>query len=345
LDVIMEAVLPDVPEPTRRLSFRRWHESDAPVILDMYSRREVYRFLGSAPRPVHDLDEALSRVEMRNERTHGLDGIWAIVRSADDAVIGTVLLVPLTRTDGAPTDVYEIGWHLHPDAWGSGFATEAAGAVIARARDGALTQVRAVVFAENAASHAVCRRLGMTQLGLTDEWYDAELVEYRLDLARDDTTVTRLTVDDWQVLRDVRLAALADSPEAFAADLAAERSVAEEQWRARLGADTWAVARRGGASVGLLGVSEPAPRDAADGWIHGWWISPQARGTGAARPMLDWALGVGRQRGWSRIGLGVWAENTEAIAAFTALGFVGQDPRPSSRHAGRTYVPMVRDIG
>jgi RimJ/RimL family protein N-acetyltransferase len=182
LDVTMTTVLADVPEPTARLAFRRWRESDAPVLLDIYSRREVYRFLGSVPRPVRDLDEALSRIESRNERTRGLDGIWAIVRRDDDAVIGTVLLVPLTRTDGEASDVYEIGWHLHPDYWGQGYATEAAGAVVSRARSGGLHEVRAVVYADNAASHAVCRRLGMTQLGLTSEWYDAELVEYRLGL-------------------------------------------------------------------------------------------------------------------------------------------------------------------
>lgn len=178
----MATALPDVPVPTERLSFRRWRESDAPVILDMYSRREVYRFLGSVPTPVHDLDEAVSRVEQRNARTHGLEGVWAIVRADDDEVIGTVLLVPLPRTDGQACAVHEIGWHLHPDAWGRGYATEAAGAVIARARAGGLEEVRAVVYADNASSHAVCRRLGMTQLGLTSEWYNAELVEYRLDL-------------------------------------------------------------------------------------------------------------------------------------------------------------------
>lgn len=178
----METALPDVPEPTARLSFRRWRESDAPVLLDMYSRREVYRFLGSVPRPVHDLDEALARIEGFTARTHGLAGIWAVVRAEDDAVIGSVLLVPLPRTDGQPSDVHEIGWHLHPDAWGSGYATEAAGSVIARARTGGLAEVRAVVYPDNSASHAVCRRLGMTQLGLTAEWYNVEVVEYRLAL-------------------------------------------------------------------------------------------------------------------------------------------------------------------
>ncbi len=178
----MKTALPEVPEPTPRLTFRGWRESDAPVLLDMYSRREVYRFLGSVPQPVHDLDEARERIEGRNARTHGLDGIWAVVRADDDVVIGTVLLVPLPRTDGQPSDVHEIGWHLHPDAWGRGYATEAAGSVIARARSGGLAEVRAVVYPDNAASHAVCRRLGMTQLGLTREWYGVEVVEYRLAL-------------------------------------------------------------------------------------------------------------------------------------------------------------------
>lgn len=339
----MTTVLPDLPESTARLSFRRWREADARVILDMYSRREVYRFLGSAPMPVHDLDEALSRVEGRNARTHGLDGIWAIVRTDDETVIGTVLLVPLTRTNGATSAVYEIGWHLHPDAWGQGYATEAAGAVITRARAGGLPEVRAVVYADNASSHAVCRRLGMTQLGLTSEWYDAELVEYRLGLTAE-MSVDALGPDDWKVLRAVRLAALIDSPEAFAADAASERAEDEAGWRARLTDGDWAAVRRDGVVVGVLAVSVPAPHDAADAWVHSWWIAPEARGAGAARAMLAWCLDLGRQRGWTRIGLGVWAENTSAIAAFAALGFDAQEPRPSSRYEGRHYVAMVLDL-
>jgi RimJ/RimL family protein N-acetyltransferase len=154
----------------------------------MYSRPEVYRFLGATPSPVRDLADARSRIDARNERTHGVQGVWAMHALDDESPIGAVLLVPLPRSDGEPSDVHGIGWHLHPDWWGRGLATEAAGAVIARARAAGLTEVRAVVSPENAASHAVCRRLGMTRTGLTREWYGVELVEHRLGLPAGPTT-------------------------------------------------------------------------------------------------------------------------------------------------------------
>jgi RimJ/RimL family protein N-acetyltransferase len=174
--------LPELPEPTPRLAFRRWRHADAGAVLDMYSRPEVYRFLGATPSPVRDLDDAVSRIDDRDARTHGVQGIWAIHPIDDESPIGAVLLVPLPRSDGEPSDVHEIGWHLHPDAWGRGFATEAAGAMITRARAAGLAEVRAVVAPENTASHAVCGRLGMTRTGLTREWYGVELVEHRLGL-------------------------------------------------------------------------------------------------------------------------------------------------------------------
>jgi RimJ/RimL family protein N-acetyltransferase len=311
--------------------------------MDMYSRPEVYRFLGAAPSPVRDLDDARARIEAFGARTRGLDGIWAISRRGDEAAIGAVLLVPLPRSDEEPSDAREIGWHLHPEVWGRGFATEAARAVVQRAREGGLSEVRAVVHAGNAASHAVCRRLGMSEIGLTREWYGTEVVEYRLDLGG----AVRAAVvgsDEWLVARALRLAALAESPDAFAGDLAAELSADETEWRTRLAADTWIAGRVGGEALGVLALTAPYARHDADGWIHSWWVAPAARGRGLARAMLALIDAQARARGWSRLGLGVWAENAEAISAFAAMGFMAQEPRPSSRYAGRHYVAMLRDV-
>jgi RimJ/RimL family protein N-acetyltransferase len=68
-----------------------------------------------------------------------------------------------------------VGWHLHPDAWGRGLATEAARGAIAHGFRGGLEAIYAVVRPGNAASLAVCRRLAMRPVGRTSRWYDTEL--------------------------------------------------------------------------------------------------------------------------------------------------------------------------
>lgn len=172
---------------TARLRLRRWQHSDAAAFVDMYGREEVYRFLGSVPTGVYDFDEARARIDRWNEQSTATVGRWAVTIGADgvDArPVGTVVLTPLPRTDLTPNDDKEIGWHFHPDAWGHGYATEAAGAMIALARASRLREVRAVVHPTNHASRAVADRLGMTCTGLTDRWYGVELYDYVLGLTR-----------------------------------------------------------------------------------------------------------------------------------------------------------------
>jgi RimJ/RimL family protein N-acetyltransferase len=171
---------PDSPPATSRLSFRRWNAADAAVVLDMYSRPEVYRFLGAKPSPIPDLDQARQRIDAWTARCRGLTGLWAIEHGGTP--VGTALLVPLPRSDGAATSAVEIGWHLHPDAWGMGLATEAALALVERARRGGLHEVHAVVYPDNVRSRAVCARLGMSDMGPTGEWYGVEVVDHVLRL-------------------------------------------------------------------------------------------------------------------------------------------------------------------
>jgi RimJ/RimL family protein N-acetyltransferase len=80
----------------------------------------------------------------------------------DSTAIGCVGLAhPLWFPEFA--DQVEVGWRFHPSAWGRGYATEAAEAAIAVARDAlALERLIALIDPGNVRSIAVARRLGMT---------------------------------------------------------------------------------------------------------------------------------------------------------------------------------------
>jgi RimJ/RimL family protein N-acetyltransferase len=135
--------------------------------LDIYSRPEVRRWFPAAP--LLDREQAADRLE-RNLAQLAEDprfGRWAIVDRSSGIAVGTVILQALPNGDGE----IEIGWHLHPDSWGKGFASEAASAVLSRGFADGLPEVWAVTDPDNHRSAAVCRRIGMRLLGITHRWY------------------------------------------------------------------------------------------------------------------------------------------------------------------------------
>jgi RimJ/RimL family protein N-acetyltransferase len=166
---------------TERLLLRPWtgSPSDVARLEDIYRRDEVTRWIGGPPSvPPGELPARWGAIHAQDARF----GCWAIELAADvgdrpaGTVAGTVLFKPLPNGVGE----VEVGWHLHPDCWGHGFATESARAVIARGFDAGLPEVYAVVRPGNQASLAVCHRLGMQHLGRMRRWYDVELEAFRL---------------------------------------------------------------------------------------------------------------------------------------------------------------------
>jgi len=159
---------------TRRLRLRPWTTSVADIarLTDIYTREEITRWVGGRPSVTPaELVARWAQVTALDERY----GCWAI-ECADSSVAGTVLFKPLPNGVGE----VEVGWHLHPDSWGHGYATEAARAVIDRGFDAGVPEVYAVVRPGNRASMAVCARLGMQPLGRIRRWYDVELEAFRL---------------------------------------------------------------------------------------------------------------------------------------------------------------------
>lgn len=157
-----------------RLLLRPWRDDDADFLLDLESRWEVVRFLGAHRTTMSTREEALGSIARRRAIDDPIHGIWAI-EAEDGRLVGNLLLKPIPLSPGEPpgprNDV-EIGWHLHPDVWGHGYATEAAEVVLDDAFSRGLAKVLAVSHPDNRASQAVCRRLGMTHLGRTRRYYD-----------------------------------------------------------------------------------------------------------------------------------------------------------------------------
>jgi len=99
----------------------------------------------------------------------------------ETAPVGSALLklLPASGTAEPTTDV-EVGWHLRPEVWGRGYATEAGGRLLRYAWDNGFPEVFAVTYPENRPSQAVCERLGMTGLGPTDRYYDVTCELFRI---------------------------------------------------------------------------------------------------------------------------------------------------------------------
>ncbi|MDG4779716.1 GNAT family N-acetyltransferase [Micromonospora sp. WMMD961] len=169
---------------TERLILRDWTDEPADLarIYDIYSRPEITRWLAVSPGlPMTDPAQAVERLQVWRDRRAadgGRYGTWAIEVRDTGLVAGTVLLKPLPGIDEAVrTGDIETGWHLHPDSWGHGYATEAARALLAREFAAGTQEIYAVVSPGNEPSMAVCRRLGMTHVGQRTDWYGGELLE------------------------------------------------------------------------------------------------------------------------------------------------------------------------
>lgn len=166
---------------TERLVVRDWRTGDAERMFDMYSRPDVVRFLGAVPTPMSSLEAAFERIErgrLRNEEERAAGrptGFWAVEVRDTGVVAGTVALVPV---DGSrePGAAIEVAWHLHPDAQGQGYATEAAAGAFARGHAAGRSEILALTDQANTASQAVCRRLGLELRGVSEEYYGKPLM-------------------------------------------------------------------------------------------------------------------------------------------------------------------------
>ena len=143
---------------TDRLVLRAPVDADRAAIAALNADPRVGAWLGGA-RDRAESDAFVDRV-LAHIADHGF-GFWAVERKADKQVIGLTGIWHTPEPNPLAGQV-EIGWRFAPDAWGQGYATEAARAALDYGFDLSIDEIVAFTARTNLASQAVMRRLGMT---------------------------------------------------------------------------------------------------------------------------------------------------------------------------------------
>jgi RimJ/RimL family protein N-acetyltransferase len=151
---------PGAPLATPRLEIRPWAPDEAEAFHDIWGDPEVI-FWGAAK------DLAASRAAMERVTARCAGQPWpiawhAVVERSSGSIVGDVLLQPAPY---APGDL-EAGWHFRRDAWGRGYATEAARALIDEAFARLpVERLTCVIMPSNQRSQRVAARVGFTRVG------------------------------------------------------------------------------------------------------------------------------------------------------------------------------------
>ncbi|NUW32271.1 GNAT family N-acetyltransferase [Nonomuraea sp. SMC257] len=156
-----------------------------------------------------------------------------------------------------------------------------------------------------------------------------------------DIVLVELGVGDVDRLREIRLRALLDAPEAFASTYAREKDFTPEQWAERLGApeSRWLVAADGTADLGLVCAREE------EGGVHllAMWVAPEARGRRVGSLLVDEVIAGARAAGAEEVRLWCVDSNESALALYRRRGFTptGQTMRlPSNPDAGESQYAL-----
>ena len=161
---------------TERLSLVAPEPSHFDALCEVFGNADAMRYIGDgtawSPGRIRSLIDKM--VELQN--AHGFS-LWPVVRRDTGEVIGDCGFCFIRHSgSGEHGPEIEIGYHLRPDSWGRGYASEAAAAALAYGFDAlSLDRIVAVTRPENRASQHVLLKCGMQRVGETERFYDRRL--------------------------------------------------------------------------------------------------------------------------------------------------------------------------
>ncbi|HEU5472829.1 MAG TPA: GNAT family N-acetyltransferase [Actinophytocola sp.] len=187
---------------TERLVLRRFTEADVDSLVDLDGDPRVMRYLtGGRPTPREKIEsEVLPGILADYQRVPGC-GTWAAAERSTGRFLGWFEL--RVSGDDAAAAQAELGYRLRASAWGRGYATEGARALIRRAfTELGLRRVWAETMAVNTASRRVMEKAGLRLVRTFHRTWDDPI-----DGAEHGEVEYELLRADW-----LRLARRADDP-------------------------------------------------------------------------------------------------------------------------------------
>jgi len=135
---------------------------------------------------------------------------------------------------------------------------------------------------------------------------------------------------EWVTLREVRLAALRESPDAFLSSHSEESAFEEQKWRAEFVRGEWTIEVRNDEPIALVGVTRERGTPPDECYLEYMWVSPGFRRCGVATDLIKTVLRHLLNRGFVTIWLWVLEGNEPARRLYEKCGFTstGLTQRP-----------------
>lgn len=185
-------LVPEYPLRTERLLLRPYREDDLDFVYDVQSRPDVVRYLYADVRDREEARESLrQKIAATALRAEGDALTPLIVRADTGEPVGDVLLLWLSERHRSG----EIGYTIHPDHAGHGYATEAARLMVKLGFEELdLHRIVGRIDGRNAASARVLEHLGMRREAyfVQNEWVKGEWT---------DEAVYAILADEWRARR------------------------------------------------------------------------------------------------------------------------------------------------
>ena len=164
---------------TDRLLLRAPEPGDPEALMPVFGSAEAMRFIGDGSvRSLEQIRQSFTkRTELLGARGHTL---WTVVRRADGLVLGDCGVLPVAWAGPE----YELAYRFRPDAWGAGYATEAARATVAHFRSvDPHEPLIGLTYAHNTGSQRVLLKAGFEPRRDTDKYYGVRLKLFELRAA------------------------------------------------------------------------------------------------------------------------------------------------------------------